>query len=263
MALNDITLSSSIRSNLINLQSTALLMGRTADRLASGKKVNSPVDDPQAFFAAQGHLNRAADLAARKDSMGEAIQTVKTASEGIKGIISLIQQAKGLIASARSGDATARASLATQYDEIRGQIDNLASDSTYRGKNLVNGDDLVVDFNEDGSSSITISGFDGTTTGLAVDAAANAWVADGDIDAASSDLDAALTSLRSQSQTMASGLGVITTRQDFTVQMINSLQTGADNLTLAAPNEEGANMLALQTRQQLSTVALSMSAQSQ
>jgi flagellin len=263
MALNDITLSADARQSLINLQMVSGLMSRTAERLASGKRVNGPIDDPQAYFAAQNHLSRAADLSARKESMAEAIQTVETANTGIKGIISLVEQAKGLVASARSADTTQRAALATQFDELMTQIDELAGDSTYRGTNLLDSADLTVSFNEDGSSSITIAGFDGSSTGLSITAAANSWAADTDLDAASTDLDAAMTSLRSQSQTMSSGLGVVNARMDFTKAMINSLQTGADNLTLADPNEESANMLALQTRQQLGVVALSLAGQAQ
>lgn len=260
---NDITLSASVRRNLISLQSVASMMSRTSDRLATGRKVNSPIDDPQAFFAAQDHRNRAADLSARKAAMGEAIQNVKTADQAVKSINTLIEQAKGLIASARSADTAERAELAQQFDDLRTQIDNLASDSSYRGKNLLDSDELVVEFNEDGSSDLTITGFDASSSGLGVDAAAGSWAADTDLDAAEADLDAALSTLRSEAQNLSSRIGVITAREEFTAELINSLQTGADALTLADPNEEGANMLALQARQQLSTVALSLSAQAQ
>ena len=81
------------------------------------------------------------------------------------------------------------------------------------------------------------------------------------IDSASTDLTAALTTLRSQAQSFGSSLSTVQIRQDFTKAMINTLQTGADNLTLADSNEEGANLLALQTRQQLSTTALSLASQ--
>ena len=108
---------------------------------------------------------------------------------------------------------------------------------------------------------MTISGFDASTTGLSISAAANDFADNTDIDAATADLDAALTTLRSESQTLSSNLGIVNTRQEFTTQMIAKLQSGADQLTLADPNEEGANMLALQTRQQLSITALSLSAQ--
>ena len=109
----------------------------------------------------------------------------------------------------------------------------------------------------------TITGFDASSTGLGISAAANAWVADTDIDAAVTQLDTALGTLRSNGKTMASNLNVVTTRQEFTSSMIATLQEGADSLTAADLNEESANMLALQTRQQLGIVALSLSSQAQ
>lgn len=263
MALNDITLGGGMRQSLTSLQLVAALQARTTERLASGKRVNSSVDDPSAYFAAQNHISRASDLAARKDLMAEAIQTVKAATGGIDAITSLIQQAKGLAASARGADATERAALATQFDDLMTQIDQLATDAGYRGVNLLDSGTLTVSFNEDGSSSLDIVGFDGSSTGLGIAAATNSWVADTDIDAAVTDLDAALTDLRSNSKTLGSSLSVVTTRQQFVTNMITTLTTGADNLTLADPNEEGANMLALQTRQQLGIVSLSLTSQAQ
>jgi len=263
MALNDIALSSSMRQNLISLQSTAQLMARTSERLATGKRVNSALDDPSAYFAAQDHTSRASELSTRKAYMSEAMQTVTAANSGVEAVTSLIEQAKGLAASARSADADERATLAAQFDELLTQIDELANDSGYRGTNLLNSDTLTVAFNEDGSSSLTITGFDASSSGLAIDASTNDWVDDADIDSATADLDAAASTLRSQSKTLASNLDVVTTRQNFTAEMINALQTGADNLTLADTNEESANLLALQVRQQLAISALSISAQAE
>lgn len=263
MAINDITLAGGMRQNLVNLQMVSGLLARTTERLSTGKRVNDAIDDPAAFFAAQNHMNRAGDLAARKDSMGEAIQTIKAALEGVEGITSLIEQAKGLAASARSAGTAERATLAGQFDALLTQIDELAGDAGYKGINFLGSSALTVEFNEDGSSTLTITGFDGTTTGLGVAAAVNAWAADADIDAAVADLDTALDTLRSEAQTLSSNNGVITTRFDFTTSMINTLSEGADNLTSADPNEEGANMLALQTRQQLGIVSLQLSSQAQ
>ena len=76
MAINDITLAGGMRSNLVSLQNVAMLQARTTQRLSTGKKVNSAVDDPAAYFAAQNETDRANDLASRKDQMGEAVQTV-------------------------------------------------------------------------------------------------------------------------------------------------------------------------------------------
>jgi flagellin-like hook-associated protein FlgL len=264
MAINDITLAGGMRNNLVSLQTVAALQARTTQRLSTGKRVNSAVDDPSAYFAAQNHLSRANDLAARKDSMGEAIQTVKAALQGIDGITNLIQQAKGLAASARSATTADRASLATQFNALRTQIDQLANDAGYKGTNfLAAGSSLVVEFNESGSSTLTISGFDASTTGLAVAAAQNNWVADTDINAAVANLDTALGTLRANAKTLSSNNGVVTARQTFTQDIINTLTNGADQLTAADTNEEGANMLALQTRQQLGIVALQLSSQAQ
>jgi flagellin len=264
MGVNDITLAGGMRQNLTNLQLVSALQARTTQRLATGLRVNSAVDDPSAYFAAQSHRGRANDLAGRKDAMGEAIQTVKAADAGIKAITSLIEQAKGLAASARSAGTTDRAALATQFDDLMAQIDDLASDSGYKGKNLLGGDTLTVEFNEDGTSSLSIAGFDGASNGdLGIAAAAGSWATDANIDAAVSDLDSALNTLRSNAKTLASNLGIVTARQEFTTNMVNTLTQGADNLTAADSNEEGANMLALQTRQQLGITSLSLSSQAQ
>ncbi len=263
MPINDITLAGGMRANLVTLQMIAALQARTTQRLASGKRVNTAVDDPAAYFAAQSNMSRASDLAARKDAMGEALQTVQAASQGIDAITKLIEQAKGLTAAARSANTADRASLASQFDALMTQIDNLAADASYKGTNFLDSGSLTVNFNESGSSALTITGFDASSTGLGIAAAAGSWATDTNIDAAVSDLDAALNTLRTNGKTLASNNGVITTRQDFTTSLVNTLTTGADNLTAADQNEEGANMLALQTRQQLGIVALQLSSQSQ
>ena len=263
MAINDISLTGAMRANLVSLQQTASMLERTQTRLATGKKVNSAIDNPTNYFTAQGHLNRAGDLDARKDQMNEAIQTVKAADAGIKAITGLIEQARSLAQSAKaSTDAAVRASYAAQFDDVLAQIDDLAGDSGYKGTNLIGGDSLDVEFNEDGSSSLTISGSDATSAGLGVAAAANAWVADTDIDAALADLGDALTTVRTSAQTLSSSLGVIEVRSEFVDSMINTLVEGADKLTAADANEEGANLLMLQTRQALASTALSLAAQS-
>src|SRR5581483_4496933 len=164
----DISLTAGMRADLISLQGTAQLLNRTQGRLSSGKQVNSAVDDPSKYFAAQDHLNHASDLSARKSDMGEAIQSVKMANQGITGITSLINQAQGLVNSAQSANTTTRASLAAQFNTLRNQIDQLASDSGYNGKNFLQGDSLNVLFNESGSSKLVVTGFQGSSTGLGI-----------------------------------------------------------------------------------------------
>jgi len=269
-----ITLTSGMRANLLSLQSTAKLLEQTQSRLSTGQKVQSALDDPVNFFAAQGHLQRAADLAGRKDEMSEAIQTIEAANNGIEAITEMIESAKALAASALSAETTSEASdLGEQFNDLLDQIDDLAEDSGYKGINLLNGtsETLEVTFDEDGDSTITITGFGGTTAGLSISDAATgaAGVYWADASAISStlinnavdDLNDAKDTLRSELKELASNLNVITARQSFTEQIIATLEQGASNLTLADMNEEGANMLMLQTRQSLGVTSLSIASQ--
>src|SRR4051812_23582686 len=197
--------------------------------------------------------------------MSSGISTIQAANNGITSITKLVQSAQALVSQAQqTNDTTVRAGLATQFDNILGQIDTLARDSGFNGINLLdstNSANLVVTLNESGTSNVTVSTVDFTAAGLALNNSANSWGATSDIALASTDLTAALTTLRSQAQAFGSNLSTVQIRQDFTKAMINTLQTGADGLTLADSNEEGANLLALQTRQQLSTTALSLASQ--
>jgi flagellin len=262
MALSTITLTAGMRANVLALQNTQQLFENTQGRLATGKKVNSALDDPIAYFAAKGYNDRAGDLSALKDSMNEAIQIVKTADAGISAIEDLVAQAKSLANSALSSASTTdRASLASQFGIIRAQITGLALDANYKGTDLLDNDDLTVKFNESSTSSLTINGFSADATSLGVDAATGSWATDTDINAAITDLDAASTSLRTESKNLSSNLAIVNSRLDFTNNMINTLTKGAENLTLADMNEEGANLLMLQTRQALSTTALSLASQ--
>ena len=269
----DISLTSAMRANLLSLQNTVGLLNRTQDRLSSGKKVNSALDNPTNFFAAQQHTARANDIAGRKDSMGEAIQTVKTGSKGIDSITTLIQAAQGIAQAALStSDTTQRAQYVTQYNAVISQINTLASDSGYRGTNLLIGNTLSVKFNEDGSSSLSIEGFQATATGLTVGIVGQgsggittSWsdATNGSlsINSALTQLSDATSSLRVKASALSSSLSIVQTRSDWADQMVATLKSGAGALTDADMNEEGANMLMLQTRQSLGTTALSLSAQ--
>jgi hypothetical protein len=149
------------------------------------------------------------------------------------------------------------ASLESQYNTVLAQLSALAEDSGYKGKNLLSADEMVVKFE---GANLTVSGFDASATGLALSNAAWVQGGGGNIDADISSLDKALVTLREQSSQMSGNLSIITVRQSFSTNMINTLNAGADKLTLADTNEEGANMLMLQTRQSLAISALSMSA---
>jgi flagellin len=279
MALSTISLTPGMRANLFSLQQTSRDFEIVQKRLATGLKINSALDDPINFFTAQEHRLRASDLAARKDGMSEAIQTIKAANVGVENINTLIAQAKSLAQSALSVSATTDAeTFATQYSTVLQQINMMASDSGYKGVNLLQGAQLTVQFaSEADTSYLNLTGFGDTTSsfnveGLDEEMTANLsssnWVQSGDatintanVEASIDNLETAMGKLRVESKTLSSNLSIITAREEFTAQMINTLGDGASKLTEADMNEEGANMLMLQTRQALGTTSLSLASQ--
>ena len=369
LTMSDISLTASMRSNLLSLQSTQSLMDRTQDRLSTGKKVNSAIDNPMSYYTSQSLTNRAGDLEDLLDSMGQGIQTIKAANEGIESITAFVQQAKAVANTARdtsakavaksngtfenkldagkttdviltigdvkltatgfantsdlddlvtalttdpndgaydaadftieagtgadegkliinvkedtkladqaislegagqlgislSGklDNTLRDSSMQQYNDILVQIDQLASDASYKGVNLLRNDDLKVVFNEDRSSYLEIKGDDASSNGLGLSPATD-WNTNEAVDAVIEDIEGAINELRDMASVFGNNYSIVQTRQDFTENLINVLEEGSDNLILADMNEESANMLALQTRQQLAINSLSLASQ--
>jgi flagellin-like hook-associated protein FlgL len=273
MASTSITLTSGMRKNLFSLQKTSQLLETTQKRLATGQRVQSAVDDPVNYFTALGHRQRATDLASRKDEMSESVQLINAANEGVESITALIASAKSLAQSALSAATTSEINtLETQFNTVLEQIDFLGDDSGYKGVNLLDGTSVThtVKFDETGASSLTMTGFDasaeGATLSLAT-VATDTWVGTSgapdkaEIATAIARLDNARSALRSEAQKLSTNLSTITIRQDFTSGMINTLEDGAAELTNADMNEEGANMLMLQTRQSLGTTSLSLASQ--
>jgi len=361
-------------ANLLSLQQTNLMQEATMNRLATGKKVNTALDNPTNFFTALSHKNRANDLLGFKDSISEAIQTIKAADTAISAITTLIESAKALAADAKgavgasstsqtltigsgaalgdtvvvggqtftavasatsqtvggnnffigtsatelaanlsyvinkststanataSGDvltvhnndgsamtagdigATSNAAVYTEsnilassaeltakvakYATFMTQLDSLVSDAFYKGKNLLGGagggtNDMTVNFGN--SHSLTVASFDASRSGLGLSAAATGgWATEANISTDVSAMDSALSTLRIKSADLSSNLSIINVRDQWIQDIASTLKAGADKLTLADSNEEGANMLMLQTRQSISTSALSMSAQ--
>ena len=367
----DISLTASMRSNLLSLQQTQDLMDMTQERLSTGKKVNSAIDNPSSYYTAQSLTNRANDLNALLDSMGQGIQTIQAANEGIEAITDFVQQAKAIANTARDNatvkgvlssgtyaaaddtqditisiegladqdisvtledtdtleqaatkiatalnddtdgvkDAggtaikgftatvengqirisqseglvatasgtisgitfngemgnTTRQSSMKQYNEILSQIDQLAKDSGYKGVNLLQGNDLKVVFNEDRSSYLTIQGTfaDTSEDGLNISAATTDWNNPDNVavDASIEELDAAINKLRNMASEFGNNYSIVENRENFTESLVNVLEEGSDKLVLADMNEESANMLALQTRQQLAINSLSLASQ--
>ncbi|MGS4885707.1 flagellin N-terminal helical domain-containing protein [Roseibium sp. MB-4] len=366
--MSDITLTNAVRANLNTLTSTAKMMSDVQNKLATGKKVNSALDNPNSFFTAKGLENRASDLSTLLDDMGQGVQTLKAADKGISAISDLVDAAKAKANQAlQTSDKVQRSKYAQEYNDLLSQMEDLAKDSGYKGKNLLSGtgNDLSLTFNEDGSSSLSISAVDYTNSsaglGLSdIDRTATSATAqlefaadgtsttahivdqgtykagdtltvtdskgdsvgtvsitdtmsmadlatalngltgvtstydnttgnitfagegiqlkngseeigtggtisdfdtDAKIETALSALKSAQDTLRAQASTFGTNLSIVENRQDFTTDLINTLQEGAGALTLADTNVEGANLLALQTQQQLASTSLSMASQ--
>ncbi len=262
----EITLSAAVRSSLLSLSGTERLIARTQERLASGLKVAGPLDDARTFFEAKVLNDRAGDLAEKKDGIDQAISSVSAALEAVETIDSVVRQAKGLAIAAKSASGSELASIVTQYNELLTQIDNLAADTTYAGLNLINGtgESLDVSFSNNSLSAISIASVDLRTasTGLAISSAAS-FSLSSVIDASIAELDAALDTLRANAAEIGSNVALLQTRFDFTERYVNVLEEGAGKLTLAEISEEGANLVALQTRQQLGISSLAFAGQSE
>jgi flagellin-like hook-associated protein FlgL len=377
--MSGIVLSASVRQNLLSLQSTAALLSTTQNRLSTGNKVNSALDNPTNYFTAQSLNNRASDISNLLDGIGNGVQVLQAANTGITSLQKLVDTAKSIanqvlqttvgystkssatsattvgtaanlvdeiniasgdtltIASTGGGTATSilfgasesldqlnaalaannvsasldstgnlvftttndaasatlgavggtalaftgvaaaappiadaasqtiRANLVSQYNGIIAQITTTAQDSSFNGINLLNGDNLKLTFNETGKSTLNIAGvtYDGTGLGLNSLAAATDFLDNNSANQVITALSAASTTLRTEASTLGSNLSIVQIRQDFSKNLINVLQTGSSNLTLADTNEEAANSQALSTRQSIAVSALSLANQSQ
>jgi flagellin len=408
--MSDITLTAAVRQNLLSLQQTANLLSRTQERLATGKKVNSALDNPTNFFTAAGLDARSSDITNLLDSIGNGVQVLQAADTGITSLQKLVDTAKSIANQALqqppgysppahvlftgtgttsvAGDTTAtsadlttsalngavltfknssgtavtitidttptafnpttkaaqvqsldqlnqaladagvnlaavitgaggltftstndgagqtitttgtapttldaidispttnataglvvaavpdpvsqnaRATLVSQYNQILTQINTTAQDASFNGINLLDGNSLKLIFDETGKSTLTIAGVTFNSAGLGltplaprVDFTDN--VLTGTVLNA---LNAASSELRSQASAFGANLSIVQIRQDFSKSLINVLQTGSANLTLADSNEEAANSQALSTRQSIAVSALSLANQSQ
>src|SRR5436305_9389965 len=158
--MSDIVLSAGVRANLLQLQKTAEVITSTQSKLATGKRVNTALDNPINYFTAQGLSNRASDLGNLLDSMSTALNTIQAANNGITSITKLVQSAQALVSQAQqTSDTTIRSGLASQFGQILSQVDQLAGDSGFNGINLLdsgNSSNLTVTLNEKGTSSVTV-----------------------------------------------------------------------------------------------------------
>lgn len=263
---SDITLSASVRNSLLSLNNTQELMSKTQSRLTTGQKVNSALDSVQTYFQARSLNERASDLSANKSQLQNAVSVIGAASNGLNSVEGLLKQAKGIAMSAAS-DAKANASAETmqgyanQYNDVLKQIDKVAGDSSYNGINLLSGGkDMTVQFSETGKSTLNVQSKQMDTSEKSLNL--QPVTAFGkDETARLQSLDTALNSVRGRAAELGGNSAAISARMDFTNNYANTLQSGSGKLTLADLNSEGANLVALQTRQQLGVQSLSIAGQ--
>ena len=203
-------------------------------------------------------------------SGGEIALTANSGSTSFTVTDNATSEALGLTASATGnssiyGTSSTRTTLQSNYNGLLSQINQLASDSGYNGVNLLSGNNLTIDFNSTGSSSLTIQGVTFNAAGLSLSTIAGSvsgsFQDNSALTSASTALNNAITSVQTQTETFGTNSGVIGTRQSFTTNLINTLQTGASNLVVADQNQESANLLTEQTQQQLEISALSIANQ--
>ncbi len=167
--MSGITLSAAVRQNLLTLQNTSFLTADVQNKLATGLKVNSALDNPNSFFTASALNSRANDLSSLLDDMGQSVNTIKAADDGISAITKLVESAKAKANQAlQTQSQYERKQFAAQYNELLEQIEDTARDSSYKGKNLLAGfgNDLRTLFNEDSTSRLDIAAVDYTDTTL-------------------------------------------------------------------------------------------------
>jgi flagellin len=232
-----------------------LTFGTGNGQISSRSALNAAL---ASFNDVTGSVNSSGQVNLAPSSTDDIAIGGKAANLTALGLNSGITTPTGTVVTANS----TRSSLQTDFNNLLTQIDQLSKDASYNGINLLSGDSLKVVFNGEGSSSLTITGIKFDSAGLGFSSITGTGFQDNKIISDTlTKVSTALTSLRTQSSKFGSNLTTVQTRQDFTKNVINTLQVGADNLVLADTNEEGANLLALQTRQQLSTTALSLANQ--
>jgi len=289
--MSDITLTASSRAALTSLQGTASLMSRTQSRLTSGMKVASAIDDAVTYFQAQGLTNRASDFSDRKTQIDQGISSLTTAVNGTTVADGILKQMKGILGSVRTADVSTRATLTSQFNDLAKQLNSAEGDSSYQGLNLVNNStaSLTVYFNQGTGAALTVNAQNLNTSVImsAASAASNGALsimmsggavatdnsgfstlsdstsATAVINNLSAQIDSSIPTERASAARLGGNVTFLQTRLDFTNNYVNTMTSGSSKMTLADLNTEGANLVALQTRQQIGIQSLSIAGQQQ
>jgi flagellin len=243
---------------------TTITFGTGANQVSTLNGLNAALaaNNLQASIDTSGKIN----IVTTNDAASSTIGTITGTAASVAGApFAAFNNLKGPAPVADPTSQAARASLVAQYNNVLAQINTTAQDSSFNGINLLNGDTLKLTFNETGKSTLNISGVTFNTAGLGLSTltAGTDFLDNSSANTVLSSLNAASTSLRSEASALGSNLSIVQIRQDFSKNLINVLQTGSSNLTLADTNLEAANSQALSTRQSIAVSALSLANQSQ
>ena len=292
--MSNITLTASAHSSLLSLQGTQSLMNRTTGRLTTGLKVSSAIDDAVSYFQAKGLSDRADDFNIRKGEIDQGISSLTAAVNGTSVADTILKQMKGIVNSVRTADASTRGTLGAQFTDLVDQLNSAVTDASYQGLNLVASTttSLTVSFSQGTAASLSVAGTDLRTSSLITGGAVSngtcavnvflsasglslaalagfsslltvAYSPTAVLDTLSATLDASISTVRSTAAKLGGNVTFLNTRLEFTKCYVNTMTEGAGKLTLADLNEEGANLMALQTRQQIGTQSLSIAGQQQ
>lgn len=284
--MSGITLTASSRSALTSLTSTASLMSRTQNRLTTGLKVASAIDDAVSYFQAQALTDRSSDFTDRKTQMDQGISSVTAGLNGTTSITGVLKQMQGILDTARTADSTTRGTLAKEFNNLGTQINSLVADSSYQGLDLIDNStaNLTVYLSEGTTANLSMTAQNMNTSGalfsigsqvasaglasVFLSAGGSSWSGlvasnSSDIDTAQAWIKTAVSNSNALSAQLGGNVTFLQTRLDFTSNYVNTMTTGASKMTLADLNTEGANLVALQTRQQIGIQSLSIAGQQQ
>jgi flagellin len=243
---------------------TNITFGTGAGQISTLNQLNAALasNDLQASISTTGQINIVTSNNAASNSIGIIGGTAASTSGGA---FSLLNTLPGPAPVADPNSQATRASLVAQYNQVLQQINTTSQDSSFNGINLLNGDTLNLTFDETGASKLAIAGvtFNDAGLGLSSLASGTDFLDGNSANNVLTQLTNASTTLRTAASALGSNLSIVEIRQDFNKNLINVLQTGASNLTLADPNQEAANSQALSTRQSIAVSALALANQSQ
>jgi flagellin len=246
-----------------NLTASTITFGTGANQISTLNELNAALaaNDLQASISTTGVINIVTSNNAASATIGGTTGITGTATASGSAFAGLTITGPVLDPNSQA----TRASLVAQYNNVLQQINTTSQDSSFNGINLLNGDTLNLTFDETGASKLAITGvtFSDAGLGLSTLTEGTDFLDSNSANTALASLTQASTTLRTEASSLGSNLSIVQIRQDFNKNLINVLQTGSSNLTLADTNEEAANSQALSTRQSIAVSALALANQSQ